>query len=488
MSRIPRRPAAPPYTPTMQRGVALRRGTQARSPLPAPALTSLAWAAGLVTTALILGTPYLLFGYYSPTLHIVLDSVDACVALLLAYLLYGRYTRSRRLQDLLLAQGLLLLGIAGLGVSMLIAVVGGVRPLTIDVWSPTAVRLTGALFILVAALAGDRPAPRSWRHWTRLTPWLALLVAVVALWVMRDQLPAAVDQSPPESANQPVITGHAMVLITQGFTAVCFFVASLAFARQAAQRHDELLRWLGPACALLAFARVNYVLFPSLYSNWVYTGDLLRTAGYAVLLVGAAREIGRYWSAQARAAVLEDRRRLARELHDGVVQELGYIRAEAHTIPSEGPVRERILGASDRALDEARAAIDALGTAADEPLAFMLHRAAQQVADRYGGRVVVDLDDTVEADAEQRHALVRITREAVSNALRHGGASRVTIHLVRDDGNRSLVVQDDGNGFDVEEVPGSGYGLTSMRERAAALPGSFDLSSGATGTKVEVTW
>ena len=56
---------------------------------------------------------------------------------------------------------------------------------------------------------------------------------------------------------------------------------------------DELLRWLGPACALLGFARVNYLLFPSLYSGWLYTGDLLRTAGYACLLVGAAREISR---------------------------------------------------------------------------------------------------------------------------------------------------------------------------------------------------
>ena len=67
-------------------------------------------------------------------------------------------------------------------------------------------------------------------------------------------------------------------------TAACFLTASVLFAARASSRHDEVLRWLGPACALGGLARVNYVLFPSLYSDWVYTGDLLRTACYVVLL------------------------------------------------------------------------------------------------------------------------------------------------------------------------------------------------------------
>ena len=56
-----------------------------------------------------------------------------------------------------------------------------------------------------------------------------------------------------------------------------------------------------------------------------------------------------------------------------------------------------------------------------------------------GGRVVVDLDDAVVADPEQRHALVRITREAVSNAIRHGAASRIHIRLTRTQDARRLV-------------------------------------------------
>jgi signal transduction histidine kinase len=336
----------------------------------------------------------------------------------------------------------------------------------------------------------------------RASPLLLVALVCLLLWVGRDGLPVALSASAPTTAERLVITGHPLLLVAQGLAAVAFMVASVAFTIRATRRHDELLRWLGPACALAAFARVNYVLFPSLYSDWFYAGDLLRTAAYVVLLAGAAREIGQYWSAQARAAVLEDRRRLARELHDGVVQELAYIRAEAGAVPagraagsstdagSDDPA-SRIVSACDRALDEARAAVDALGRTGNEPLGFVLHRAALQVAERYDAELDVDVDHSVAAGPEQRYALVRIAREAVSNAIRHGGAERVCLRLVSDSHGRRLVVADDGLGFDLAAVNRSsgGYGLTSMRERALALPGVLEIeSTPGRGTTVEVVW
>ena len=80
------------------------RGEAAR--LPTPAVTAVAAALGLVATLVILTSPHLLFGYRSPSIHLALDSVDACIAGLVAYLFYGRFTRSRRMQDALLAEGL----------------------------------------------------------------------------------------------------------------------------------------------------------------------------------------------------------------------------------------------------------------------------------------------------------------------------------------------------------------------------------------------
>ena len=77
------------------------------------------------------------------------------------------------------------------------------------------------------------------------------------------------------------------------------------------------------------------MLFPSLYTDWLYTGDFLRTGAYLLLLIGAVSEIQHYWHVQAELAVLDDRRRLARELHDGVIQELAYIKSEGRALPED---------------------------------------------------------------------------------------------------------------------------------------------------------
>lgn len=466
--------------------VALRRtaGAPARGGPSAVVLTGAGWVIGIGVTVLILATPYLQFGYRSSHLHVVLESVDGSVALLLAYLIHGRSARSRRLQDLLLAQGLLMLAVASLGLAFLGEALAGLDPQTVDVWLPLVLRTAGSLLIAAAALSGGRRVVR--RLGLEWTPWLVVTPVVLVLWLERHELPAALDRTPPLSAQHLLITGHPVLLAAQGVSSLCFVIASVAFTVEVAGRADELLRWLGPSCALAAFARINYELFPSLYSDRFYTGDVLRTLSYLLLLVGAAREIRAYWSAQARVAVLEDRRRLARELHDGVVQELGYIRLEAHgVVPG---LRERIIDACDRGLDEARAAIATLGRGADEPLAVVLHTAARQMVERYGGRLVVDLDHSITASADQRYALVRITREAVSNALRHGRAGRVRLRLVSEQGQRVLMLEDDGSGFDVSS-PSGGYGLTSMRERALGLPGAFTIDSEpGNGTVVGVAW
>jgi signal transduction histidine kinase len=452
-----------------------------------PALTAIASVVGLAATVAILTTPFLLFGYRNPSLHLALDSVDACIALLLAYLLYGRFTRSRRLQDALLAEGLALLALASIAAGL----IGGVhdlQPYTLEAWVPLSLRLLGALLIGAAGLSDDRKVTTLTKSPAVLGPLVLALVVVGALLVFHASLPVAVAETVPASAARPVVTGHPLLLAAQALSAVSFVVAAAAFSVRAARRDDVLLRWIGPACVLGAFSRLHYVLFPSIYSGWIYTGDLLRTASYLLLLVGAAREIGTYWRSQARLAVLDDRRRLARELHDGVVQELSYIRSEAHLTTDEG-VRRRIVDAVDRATDEARTAIETLGSDGDEPIGLLLHSAARQVAERYGGQVVVDLDVSIDATPEQGHDLVRITREAVSNAIRHGRARNIGIGLLRDHSSRRLVVHDDGRGFDPAASESTGYGMTSMRERAANLPGTLQVSSTpGRGTTVVVEW
>jgi len=457
------------------------------------AITLAGWVVGLLVTALILWSPYLTSGFRSPSLHLMLDTADACIALLVAYLAHARFVRRRYWQDRFLAQGLVLLAVANFGLSSLAGRLPGVQAGTLDIWLPLTVRFAGAFCILVAALTEGRPIRHVFGHrhaW--LLPLVLLVVVSSGLWLARSDLPVAFDtDSISTSAGHPLFTGHPALLIAQAFSALCLFVASIAFAFQSARRDDELLRWLGPAFALAAFARVNYLLFPSLYTDWLYTGDLLRTACYLLLLVGAGRELRQYWTAQSRAAVLEDRRRLARELHDGVIQELGYIRSESYVLPADPPAADRIIAACDRGLDEARAAVQALRRPTDEPLGFVLHRAARELAERYQVNLEVEVDDSISVQTDQQQALMRITREAVSNAVRHGKAPRIHVQLAQRDGRRRLVVQDDGQGFDADRAvaDNTGYGLVSMRDRARSLPGSLAIDSNpGSGSVVTVTW
>lgn len=467
----------------------LRSRERSRSVLT---VTTLGWLLGLLVTALILWSPYLDSGFRSPYLHLALDTADACVALLAAYLVHGRVVRAGRWQDFLLSQGLLLLGLGGLGLNFALRALPGIRSGTLDVWLPLTLRTAGALLIGAAALAGGRiMRPAVWRRWSWLALAVLLTMSATAFWLLRTRVPVALSRDYIPGADQQIgVVGHPALLLAQGLAGLSFLVASAAFAVQSTQSADRLLFWLGPACALAGFARVNYILFPSLYSDWLYTGDLLRSGCYLLLLIGAAREMRRYWTSRAEAAVLEDRRRLARELHDSVVQELAYIRAECHRLPAD-PTSERLIAACDRALDESRAAVHALGRPSDEALGFVIHRAARELAERYKVDLEVDVDDSITAEPEQTHALMRITREAVSNAVRHGKADRVHVRLTSDGGERRLAISDDGSGFDVQAAVSSnaGYGLVSMRDRATMLPGSFDVMAEAgSGSVVTVTW
>lgn len=384
--------------------------------------------------------------------------------------------------------------VAGSGSTLVVLSAVGQRGGRLDVWLPLALRVAAALFIAAVAVRGTDRLLSGGSPLRALAPAFGVAVAAAAvLGALAPHLPLALDPGiTPAQSPHPVLLGHPVLVMAQVLTVACFLVAAFLFTAQAARSNDQLVQWLGPACALAAFARVNYVLFPSLYSQWLYTGDILRTSFYLVLLVGAAREIGAYWGAQAHVAVVEDRRRLARELHDGVVQELGYIRSESSSLQTvDAPRTAHILGACDRALDEARQAVEAMGSSGDaEPLGFTVHRAARQVSDRYDVALELNLDDTVTAGQAQRHTLLRIVREAVANSARHGGARRVRVELQQASNGRRLVVCDDGKGFDVLQATKqrTGFGLTSMRERAEGMPGTFELDSIPGGTTITVTW
>jgi signal transduction histidine kinase len=280
-------------------------------------------------------------------------------------------------------------------------------------------------------------------------------------------------------------------VVVEGITAACYGVAALAFARLAEEIGDEFLTWLGIGCVIAAVAYVNYALFPSMFTELLYTGDLFFIAAIVALLYGAVREVSNEEAAQIRSAVVEERRRVARDLHDGVAQELAFIASQTQWSmrqPDDPQPLGQILDAVERALDESRGAIAALNRPMDEPLDLALGHAALDVANRVGVRLRLELDEGLEVPPGWREALMRIAREAVANAARHGHARTISLRLAEDEDGVCLQVTDDGEGFDVTAPRSSqSFGLTSMRERTESLGGRFVITSApGEGATVEV--
>jgi signal transduction histidine kinase len=410
-----------------------------------------------------------------------LDTAAATVGMLLSYLLFGRFRESRRVRDLLLCAFLLLLGSGN-------AVFAAV-PRSFDASAQQgASAMTGLVAGSVFVLATWLPA---WR-W----PWTARWAAVVLMGGTAAVLLICAGVAPllPRSGMGSIDTFGATpdraLTLTQVAASLLFALAAVGAARTAA--HDRLLLWLTAAAVFATGSRIDFARSSNVGDAWSTAGTLLRGAFYLVLVLAAAAEIGSYWRRVAEVAVLEERRRMARDLHDGLAQELAFAATQARAMAehSEHPTRARLVAAAtERALDESRRAIAALTRPLDEPLEVTVAQCAEEVCGRFETALVLDVQPGLAASPETREALLRILREAVANAARHSSASHVRVRLRRD-GQLHLAVEDDGRGFDTTDLAhlSGRFGLVSMRERAEALGGNFAIVSRLDGgTAVEVT-
>jgi signal transduction histidine kinase len=187
----------------------------------------------------------------------------------------------------------------------------------------------------------------------------------------------------------------------------------------------------------------------------------------------------------------KDRRKIARELHDGLAQELAFIatKTTSPALVARSPeVMRQLSDAADRALDEARRAIVILSEH-HESLSVSIGQTVEDLATRYAMTAKVDVSRDVELGGEAAENLLRIIREAIANAARHGNASVVTVRLVRADDVVHLLVADNGHGFELDGKRREtvGYGLTFMKERCASIGATLDIRSRQDfGTTVEV--
>jgi signal transduction histidine kinase len=441
-------------------------------------------------TDLIIFVPSLHFAYRSVALHAMLETAAALISLLTTFLLWGRLRQRQRLDDLLLFVALGVLSFTSLFFAAVPAALW-TRPHVFSIWTTVAGSALGAALLAASACVPRRKLARA-----RAATVTALLGSTVLLLLLAgavaasaQRLPIGIDPGRSPANTRGWILGNGLIVSSQLLIAVLLAIAAVGFTRRAEREGDELLLWLGAGAAVAAVARINYFIFPSLYSEWVYAGDAFRLVWHVLLFVGAAREIQIYQHAFAESRVVEERRRMARELHDGLAQELAFIANTAHELSGELPAiggLRQVVSAAQRGLDEARRAIAALSRDQDEPFDVALVQAVEEVGRRLGARVEVAADDATVVEPGHQEQLLRIVREAVTNAARHANADLVRVQLTNG-GPVCLRIEDDGVGFDPGAAHPTGFGLVTMRERAAAIGGDFNVSSrSGEGTVVEV--
>ncbi len=227
-----------------------------------------------------------------------------------------------------------------------------------------------------------------------------------------------------------------------------------------------------------------------------FAGESLKVVEMFATQAAVALEYARLGEELQRLAILEDRERIGKELHDGVIQALFAVgmtlQATEAKLDDPETVRTRLATAVesiDAAIRDLRNYIFGLrpGILADRQLDQALRQLAEEFQEKSGIITAVDIDARIAAQfGNASTELVQIAREALSNVARHAQARTCRLSLVQRGQQGVLEIDDDGRGFDVSHDR-RGQGLRNMRERAETVGAKCSIqSSPAEGTTVRV--
>jgi signal transduction histidine kinase len=266
--------------------------------------------------------------------------------------------------------------------------------------------------------------------------------------------------------------------------AICLlFAAAGGFVRASVREPTGKIEvLLGAAATLLAAAWAYDLLAPGVKEGITAGSVCLRTVCFGLILVVALQVHTQQRRAQVDAVVARERRRLAGDLHDGLAQDLALIAAYGQRLTRDLGVEHPVTLAAEHALAATRGVIVDL-SASDQPTATDALRAvAGQLAHRFGVRVDVAASSEHLA-GDERESVVRIAREAIVNAVTHGGAKQITVTLQTHGNQLMLRIDDDGCGLGHAVPAGqhSGHGLREMSEWAQAIGGHLTAQQGAHG-------
>jgi signal transduction histidine kinase len=207
-----------------------------------------------------------------------------------------------------------------------------------------------------------------------------------------------------------------------------------------------------------------------------------------------AEQLQHLITARQELAVLEERHRLARDLHDSIKQQLfvitmlvGAARAQVSAHPHAAQTlseAERLAGQTQQELN---ALIRALHPVAltGKGLGAALQDLLSDWSQSTGIAAELNLASNVSLPLETEQEIFRVVQEALTNVARHSGATAIEASVVGEPERVRLTVEDNGHGFSIAQNSGQGQGLRSMSERVEALGGTLLIFSTSAGTRVE---
>lgn len=426
----------------------------------------------------------------NPGVRAGLEAAITLSALLSAYLLLVVFEYRRRLCDLLLLLAMVTLSLVDF-VFVALPALSGVDTVAPGVGARLISELVVSIAFAAAAFAPGRTVVSHGRRPVALAVLAGTGTVAVAGLV---ELIAGAHWAPTILNRMGIAgaVGYPVSLTVHVLSSGVLLVSGIVFVARAGPR-DRNAGLLAGASFVLAAARLQYLAMPAVAADWVTPAVGMRVGAYGLLLAVAFRQDAKSRREARWVAVSAERQRIARNLHDGMAQDLAVIAAHGPELLSElGPEHPLVIAAR-RTLAASRGAIADLSASAAPTTGAALRQVADELETRFDVHVnVLIKSDNRQAgrhdlDRTEREEVVRIAREAIVNAVRHGGAHHIDVELDYR-GPDLLRVSDDGCGIGANAMRSrSGFGLPTMRARAESIGGRLVARRRATGgTELEV--
>ena len=461
------------------------------------------------------------------TIDVALTSLTLVATAGLAVLTMLRYRETGRLASFVQASAFTLWATFSLVTLMLIVLRFDGRldigmslglPGQLPAWVSGGVRISVAGLLTVSGIAAMLSIYGGTRRRVRrlFVPVIVIGLLTLLIYPLRDALPALIEPEgieallaePDQFGLLPGFTALALVAVVATVTALIAAVVLYRMTWVRGGPTSDAFTALG--LVILAVAEIQYAIWPSVYTGLVTISDIMRLVAYIVIVAGTIadqrsdlRALRSAYSAldrmrvnEAERATLEERARVAREIHDGLAQHLWFAKLKFERLSGtlqedDKPLATEVTEAIDAAIVEAREALVTMRSSLEEDMPFndMVARSVDDFEGQSGLRVEYTVSASVPSALAPRVQVevLRIIAEAFTNVRKHADATTVRLSVDAADGQLIIRISDNGHGFEQEEAFDRGLGLQGMQERARLIGGSLLVRSELSGgTSVEV--